>query len=69
MSLARKIRCTVSAIAVGAKHVDQLTANLEAGDWDMPDDLWRTLEERTRPTEVSAVRQRTTMFVSPRLPR
>jgi hypothetical protein len=44
-------RRAVSAIAVGVRSVDQLTANIEAGDWDMPEDLWRTLEERTRPTE------------------
>jgi aryl-alcohol dehydrogenase-like predicted oxidoreductase len=44
-------RRTVSAVAVGVKSVAQLTPNLEAGDWDMPDDLWRSLEERTRPTE------------------
>jgi len=36
---------------VGVKSAGQLTVNLEAGDWDMPDDLWRSLEERTRPTE------------------
>ena len=28
-----------------------LTANLELGDWDMPDDIWQTLEEKTRPAE------------------
>jgi aryl-alcohol dehydrogenase-like predicted oxidoreductase len=44
-------RRAVSAIAVGVKSVAQLAANLEAGDWDMPEDLWRVLEERTRPVE------------------
>jgi aryl-alcohol dehydrogenase-like predicted oxidoreductase len=46
--LARK---TVAAVVVGAKNTDQLKANLEVGDWDAPGDLWRSLEERTRPAE------------------
>ena len=25
--------------------------NLEPGDWDVPEDVWKTLEERTRPEE------------------
>jgi aryl-alcohol dehydrogenase-like predicted oxidoreductase len=39
----------VSAVIIGVKDVDQLRANLEIGDWDMPAEIWKTLEERTRP--------------------
>jgi aryl-alcohol dehydrogenase-like predicted oxidoreductase len=41
----------VSAVIIGAKSVDQLKANLENGDWDMPADIWNVLEERTRPDD------------------
>jgi len=41
----------VASVIIGVKNVDQLTANLELGDWDMPDDVWQTLEEKTRPEE------------------
>jgi aryl-alcohol dehydrogenase-like predicted oxidoreductase len=41
----------VASVIIGVKNVDQLTANLELGDWDMPDDIWQTLEEKTRPAE------------------
>jgi aryl-alcohol dehydrogenase-like predicted oxidoreductase len=44
-------RKAVSAVVVGVKTADQLKANLEAGDWDVPEDLWQRLEERTRPAE------------------
>ena len=39
----------VTAVIIGVKNADQLAANLEVGDWDMPDDAWQTLEEKTRP--------------------
>jgi hypothetical protein len=29
----------------------ELAANLEPGDWDMPEDVWKALEEETRPEE------------------
>jgi aryl-alcohol dehydrogenase-like predicted oxidoreductase len=44
-------RKAVSAVVVGVKSADQLKENLEVGDWDVPDELWRGLEERTRPSE------------------
>jgi aryl-alcohol dehydrogenase-like predicted oxidoreductase len=45
------VRRFVSAVIVGVRSVDQLTTNLENADWDMPADVWKTLEERTRPEE------------------
>lgn len=44
-------RKAVSAVVVGVKSADQLKGNLEAGDWDMPEDAWKMLEERTRPAD------------------
>jgi aryl-alcohol dehydrogenase-like predicted oxidoreductase len=41
----------VASVIIGARNQDQLAANLEPGDWDMPADVWKTLEERTRPEE------------------
>jgi aryl-alcohol dehydrogenase-like predicted oxidoreductase len=41
----------VTSVIIGVKRSDQLSANLELGDWDMPDDVWQTLEEKTRPEE------------------
>jgi aryl-alcohol dehydrogenase-like predicted oxidoreductase len=41
----------VASVVIGVKTNDQLTENLELGDWDMPDDIWQTLEEKTRPEE------------------
>ncbi len=41
----------VSSVIVGVRSPEQLQANLEAADWDMPAEVWRTLEERTRPAE------------------
>ena len=39
----------VASVIVGVKNRDQLAANMETGDWDMPDDVWHSLEEQTRP--------------------
>ena len=39
----------VASVIIGVKTVDQLSENLEWGDWDMPDDIWQSLEEKTRP--------------------
>jgi aryl-alcohol dehydrogenase-like predicted oxidoreductase len=47
---ALKRRCVTSVI-IGVKNQEQVEANLEAGDWDMPDDVWNVLEEKTRPEE------------------
>ena len=41
----------VSAVIIGVKSVDQLNANLENADWDMPAEIWKGLEERTRPDD------------------
>jgi 1-deoxyxylulose-5-phosphate synthase len=41
----------VSTVIIGVRSVDQLKANLEAGDWDMPREVWAALEERTRPAD------------------
>jgi aryl-alcohol dehydrogenase-like predicted oxidoreductase len=41
----------VTSVIVGVKSSEQLDANIEAGDWDIPDDVWQTLEEKTRPAE------------------
>ena len=41
----------VSAVIIGVRKRDQLDANLEAADWDVPNDIWRALEKRTRPAE------------------
>jgi aryl-alcohol dehydrogenase-like predicted oxidoreductase len=41
----------VASVIIGVKTIDQLTDNLELGDWDMPDEVWQTLEEKTRPEE------------------
>jgi aryl-alcohol dehydrogenase-like predicted oxidoreductase len=41
----------VSSVIIGVRTQDQLAANLEPGDWDMPEEAWKMLEERTRPEE------------------
>lgn len=41
----------VTSVIVGVKSSEQLDANIAMGDWDMPDDVWQTLQEKTRPTE------------------
>jgi aryl-alcohol dehydrogenase-like predicted oxidoreductase len=41
----------VSAVIIGVKSVEQLKANLENADGELPADVWKTLEERTRPEE------------------
>jgi aryl-alcohol dehydrogenase-like predicted oxidoreductase len=41
----------VSSVTIGVRTVDQLSLGLEIGDWDMPRDVWNTLEERTRPPD------------------
>ena len=41
----------VASIVIGVRNQDQLASNLEPGDWDMPEDVWKALEEQTRPEE------------------
>jgi aryl-alcohol dehydrogenase-like predicted oxidoreductase len=41
----------VSSVIIGVRNLDQLKANLEMGEWEMPRDLWTALEERTRPAD------------------
>ncbi|MCU0562809.1 MAG: aldo/keto reductase [Desulfobacterales bacterium] len=41
----------VSSVIVGVKSKAQLAANLAAADWDVPAELWRSIEEQTRPAE------------------
>ena len=41
----------VSAVVIGVRTLDQLNANLAAGDHDLPADVWALLEERTRPED------------------
>jgi len=41
----------VASVIIGVRNQGQLAANLEPGDWDMPADVWKTLEEQTRPEE------------------
>ena len=41
----------VTSVIIGARNQKQLAANMESGDWDIPEDVWQTLEERTRPEE------------------
>lgn len=45
-----KRRC-VTSVVIGVKNREQLAANMEASDWDMPDDVWNALEEQTRPDD------------------
>jgi aryl-alcohol dehydrogenase-like predicted oxidoreductase len=41
----------VTSVIIGVKNQEQLETNMEVGDWDMPEDVWNTLEEQTRPQE------------------
>ena len=41
----------VTSVIIGVRSQDQVKANMEAGDWDMAEDVWRRLEEQTRPQE------------------
>ncbi len=41
----------VTSVIIGVRTQEQLLANMEAGDWDMPEDVWNRLEEQTRPEE------------------
>jgi len=41
----------VTSVIIGVRTQEQLESNLELGEWDMPEDVWNALEERTRPEE------------------
>jgi aryl-alcohol dehydrogenase-like predicted oxidoreductase len=41
----------VTSVIIGAKTVDQFNKNIEPADWDLPQEVWQELEERTRPEE------------------
>jgi aryl-alcohol dehydrogenase-like predicted oxidoreductase len=41
----------VASVVIGVRNREQLASNLEPGDWDVPEDVWKTLEEQTRPDE------------------
>jgi len=41
----------VASVIVGVRTQEQLASNLEPGEWDMPEDVWKALEELTRPEE------------------
>jgi aryl-alcohol dehydrogenase-like predicted oxidoreductase len=41
----------VTSVIIGVKRQEQLRSNLEIGEWDMPEEIWSTLEEKTRPEE------------------
>ncbi len=41
----------VTTVIIGVKSEEQLRINLEMGDWDVPEDIWKVLEEKTRPEE------------------
>ena len=41
----------VASVIIGVRTAEQLAANMETGDWDMPEDIWNKLEEQTRPEE------------------
>jgi aryl-alcohol dehydrogenase-like predicted oxidoreductase len=41
----------VTSVVVGAKSVAQLEEILPVGDWDVPEDAWKALEEKTRPAD------------------
>jgi len=41
----------VASVVLGVRSAQQIKENLEAADWDMPDDVWQKLEEATRPED------------------
>ena len=41
----------VTSVIIGVKSVDQLEKNMAPADWNLPQDVWEELEERTRPEE------------------
>jgi len=41
----------VTSVIIGAKNLDQLEENMAPADWDLPQEVWKELEKRTRPKE------------------
>jgi diketogulonate reductase-like aldo/keto reductase len=41
----------VSSVVLGIRTREQMLENLEAADWEMPQDAWKVIEEQTRPEE------------------
>ncbi len=41
----------VTSVILGVRTTAQLAENMEHGDWDLPEDVWEKLEEKTRPSE------------------
>jgi aryl-alcohol dehydrogenase-like predicted oxidoreductase len=41
----------VASVIIGVRSHEQVKANMELGDWDMPEDVWNTLEAQSRPEE------------------
>jgi 1-deoxyxylulose-5-phosphate synthase len=41
----------VSSVVVGVRTSQQVKENLDAAEWDMPDDVWQSLEAATRPDD------------------
>jgi hypothetical protein len=41
----------VTSVIVFVNNMSQLESNLELGEWDLPDDIWESIEEVTRPEE------------------
>lgn len=41
----------VTSVIIGIKNQGQLEANMEMGDWNIPEEVWNQLEEKTRPGE------------------
>ncbi len=41
----------VASVIVGVRTAGQLDSDMEMGDWDLPEEVWSDLEERTRPQE------------------
>jgi len=41
----------VTSVILGVKSVEQLERNLEVADWEMPEEIWKSLEAKTRPEE------------------
>jgi len=41
----------VTSVIIGVRTLEQVKANMKMGEWDMPDDIWKKLEEQTKPEE------------------
>jgi len=41
----------VASVIIGTRTLQQVEENMIPGDWDLPEDVWNALEERTRPEE------------------